>query len=56
MTSINDSSVPQPAPGGPDKPHHHGSVGSRKYSNLVVTRWSTRWNGADDMAAATVKR
>jgi uncharacterized membrane protein len=29
MTSINDSSVPQPAAGGPDKPHHHGGFGSR---------------------------
>src|SRR5271157_1520663 len=26
---INDSSVPQAAPGGPDKPHHHGGIGSR---------------------------
>jgi uncharacterized membrane protein len=29
MTSIKDSSVSQTAPGGPDKPHHHGSIGSR---------------------------
>jgi uncharacterized membrane protein len=29
MTSIKDSSVSQTAPGGPDKPHHHASIGSR---------------------------
>ncbi len=29
MASINNSSVSQSAPGGPDKPHHHGSFGSR---------------------------
>jgi len=29
MASINDSSVSQSAPGGPEKPHHHGSFGSR---------------------------
>jgi soluble lytic murein transglycosylase-like protein len=35
---------------------YNGSVGSRKYSNLVVTRWTTRWNGADDLGLPTVKR
>jgi soluble lytic murein transglycosylase-like protein len=35
---------------------YNGSVGSRKYSNLVVTRWTTRWNGADDLGASTAMR
>ncbi len=35
---------------------YNGSVGSRKYSNLVVTRWTTRWNGADELGAKTVMR
>jgi uncharacterized membrane protein len=29
MASMNDSSVSQSAPGGPEKPHHYGSFGSR---------------------------
>jgi soluble lytic murein transglycosylase-like protein len=29
---------------------YNGSVGSRKYSNIVVDRWTRRWNGADDLA------
>jgi uncharacterized membrane protein len=29
MASMNDSSVSQSAPGGPDKPHHHAGFGSR---------------------------
>jgi soluble lytic murein transglycosylase-like protein len=29
---------------------YNGSVGSRKYSNVVVDRWTRRWNGADDLA------
>jgi soluble lytic murein transglycosylase-like protein len=35
---------------------YNGSVGSRKYSDLVVTRWTTRWNGADDLIAPTAQR
>ena len=37
---------------------YNGSVGSRKYPDLIVTRWTTRWNGADDLGApsATVRR
>jgi soluble lytic murein transglycosylase-like protein len=35
---------------------YNGSVGSRKYSNLVVTRWTTRWNGADDIGLPTAQR
>ncbi len=29
---------------------YNGSVGSRKYSNVVIDRWTRRWNGADDLA------
>ena len=28
---------------------YNGSVGRRVYSDKVVTRWTTRWNGADDL-------
>jgi soluble lytic murein transglycosylase-like protein len=35
---------------------YNGSVGSRKYSNLVVARWSTRWSGADDLGASVASR
>ena len=28
---------------------YNGSVGSRKYPDLIVARWTTRWNGADDL-------
>jgi soluble lytic murein transglycosylase-like protein len=28
---------------------YNGSVGSRKYPDLIVQRWTTRWNGADDL-------
>ena len=28
---------------------YNGSVGRRKYPDLVVTRWTTSWNGADDL-------
>jgi soluble lytic murein transglycosylase-like protein len=35
---------------------YNGSVGSRKYSNLVVTRWTTRWHGADELGAPTAMR
>jgi soluble lytic murein transglycosylase-like protein len=35
---------------------YNGSVGSRKYSNLVVARWSSRWSGADDLGAPMVSR
>jgi soluble lytic murein transglycosylase-like protein len=31
---------------------YNGSVGRRKYPDLVVQRWTTRWNGADDMGIA----
>ncbi len=35
---------------------YNGSVGSRKYPDLIVTRWTTRWNGADDLGLPTVHR
>jgi len=36
---------------------YNGSLGSSKYYDLVVTRWTTRWNGADDLGAGkAVKR
>jgi soluble lytic murein transglycosylase-like protein len=28
---------------------YNGSVGRRTYSDKVVTRWTTRWHGADDL-------
>jgi soluble lytic murein transglycosylase-like protein len=31
---------------------YNGSVGRRKYPDLVVQRWTTRWHGADDMGIA----
>lgn len=33
---------------------YNGSLGSRKYPDLVVLRWSRNWNGADDLGAASV--
>jgi soluble lytic murein transglycosylase-like protein len=33
---------------------YNGSVGSRKYSDLVLTRWTTRWHGADDLGVPGV--
>jgi soluble lytic murein transglycosylase-like protein len=35
---------------------YNGSVGSRKYSDLVITRWTTRWNGADGLGLSTAKK
>jgi soluble lytic murein transglycosylase-like protein len=35
---------------------YNGSVGSRKYSDLVITRWTTRWNGADGLGLSTAKQ
>jgi soluble lytic murein transglycosylase-like protein len=35
---------------------YNGSVGTRGYSDLVVTRWTSRWNGADDLGLPTAKR
>jgi soluble lytic murein transglycosylase-like protein len=37
---------------------YNGSLGKRTYPDLVVTRWTTRWNGADDLGTTppTVRR
>jgi soluble lytic murein transglycosylase-like protein len=35
---------------------YNGSTGKRNYSDLVITRWTTKWNGADDLVGKTVKR
>jgi soluble lytic murein transglycosylase-like protein len=35
---------------------YNGSVGRRQYPDIVVQRWTTRWNGADDLGLATTKR
>jgi soluble lytic murein transglycosylase-like protein len=35
---------------------YNGSVGRRVYSDKVVQRWTTRWNGADDLGIASARR
>lgn len=37
---------------------YNGSLGRREYPDLIVDRWTTRWNGADDlgMPPRTVRR
>ena len=35
---------------------YNGSVGRREYPDKVVQRWTTRWNGADDLGLATTRR
>jgi soluble lytic murein transglycosylase-like protein len=35
---------------------YNGSVGRREYPDKVVQRWTTRWNGADDLGISSVKR
>jgi soluble lytic murein transglycosylase-like protein len=37
---------------------YNGSLGRREYPDLVVDRWTTRWNGADDLGITplTVKK
>jgi soluble lytic murein transglycosylase-like protein len=35
---------------------YNGSVGRRTYPDLVVTRWTSRWNGADDLGVAAARR
>ncbi|MFT3905418.1 MAG: lytic transglycosylase domain-containing protein [Steroidobacteraceae bacterium] len=34
---------------------YNGSVGRREYPDLVITRWSNRWAGADDLGRTAVK-
>jgi len=31
---------------------YNGSIGRREYPDLVVTRWTHKWNGADDLGFA----
>lgn len=35
---------------------YNGSVGRRQYPDLVVTRWTSRWNGADDLGITAAVR
>jgi soluble lytic murein transglycosylase-like protein len=36
---------------------YNGSIGRREYPDLVIVRWTSRWNGADDLGtASTVRR
>jgi soluble lytic murein transglycosylase-like protein len=32
---------------------YNGSIGKRVYPDSVVTRWTSRWNGADDLGMTT---
>jgi soluble lytic murein transglycosylase-like protein len=33
---------------------YNGSIGRREYPDLVIVRWTSRWNGADDLGARSV--
>jgi soluble lytic murein transglycosylase-like protein len=35
---------------------YNGSVGRREYPDKVVQRWTTRWNGADDLGQTAARR
>jgi soluble lytic murein transglycosylase-like protein len=35
---------------------YNGSTGHREYPDRVIVRWTTYWNGADDLGRAPVKR
>jgi soluble lytic murein transglycosylase-like protein len=35
---------------------YNGSVGHRDYPDRVIVRWTTYWNGADDLGHAPLKR
>jgi soluble lytic murein transglycosylase-like protein len=35
---------------------YNGSVGRREYPDLVITRWTRSWNGADDLGKAATPR
>ncbi|HWG75192.1 MAG TPA: lytic transglycosylase domain-containing protein [Steroidobacteraceae bacterium] len=35
---------------------YNGSVGRRDYPDLVVRRWTTYWNGADDLGREAVRK
>jgi len=34
---------------------YNGSIGKRKYPDSVVTRWTSRWNGADDLGTTAAR-
>jgi soluble lytic murein transglycosylase-like protein len=34
---------------------YNGSVGTRSYADLVVVRWTSSWNGADDLGRKPLK-
>jgi len=34
---------------------YNGSIGHREYPDLVIVRWTSRWNGADDLGLTTRK-
>ncbi|MGH8226561.1 MAG: lytic transglycosylase domain-containing protein [Steroidobacteraceae bacterium] len=36
--------------------HYNGSIGRLHYADLVLTRWATRWRGADDLGWADVSQ
>ena len=33
---------------------YNGSVGRREYPDKVVNRWTSNWNGADDLGTTKV--
>jgi soluble lytic murein transglycosylase-like protein len=35
---------------------YNGSVGKRTYPDKIVQRWTTRWNGADDLGMKSAQR
>jgi soluble lytic murein transglycosylase-like protein len=35
---------------------YNGSIGRREYPDKVVERWTTRWNGADDLGVSAAQR
>jgi soluble lytic murein transglycosylase-like protein len=35
---------------------YNGSIGHRDYPDRVIVRWTTYWNGADDLGRSAVKR
>lgn len=34
---------------------YNGSIGHREYPDLVIVRWTSRWNGADDLGLTNKK-
>ena len=33
---------------------YNGSIGRREYPDLVIVRWTSRWNGADDLGGRNI--